>query len=155
MLFSLPAPWVRSAISVRRNLGLREGFGVAKPLAGSDEAVEPDGGAPDTEIGVLVGTIGYLSPEQLLGERPGVSWDLWALAVVAYEALTGALPFPVTPRDSWRRALLAGRHLPLGQHLPNPPASWQHFFARALAVDRSTRPCTAAEFLQELESALA
>ena len=74
-------------------------FGVAKPLAGSDEALEPDDGAADTEIGVLVGTIGYLSPEQLLGERPEVSWDLWALAVVAYEALTGALPFPVASRD--------------------------------------------------------
>ena len=55
-------------------------LGVAKPLAGSDEVLEPDAEAADTEIGVLVGTIGYLSPEQLLGERPEVSWDLWALA---------------------------------------------------------------------------
>ena len=130
-------------------------FGVAKPLAGSDEAGEPDAGAADTEIGVLVGTVGYISPEQLLGERPGISWDLWALAVVAYEALTGALPFPAASRDTWRRTVLAGRHTPLTKHLPDAPARWRDFFVRALAVEASVRPGSAAEFLRELESALA
>lgn len=130
-------------------------FGVAKPLSDSEGSAGADDGAAETELGVLVGTVGYLSPEQLLGERPQVSWDLWALAVVTYEALTGALPFPVASRDLWRQAVLAGRYTSLGAHLADPPARWQAFFSRALAVDRAARPASAAEFLRELDSAIA
>lgn len=130
-------------------------FGVAKPLPDSEGSAGADDGAAETELGVLVGTVGYLSPEQLLGERPQVSWDLWALAVVTYEALTGALPFPVASRDLWRQAVLAGRYTPLGAHLPDPPTRWQAFFRRALAADRAVRPASAAAFLHDLEAALA
>jgi serine/threonine protein kinase len=77
-------------------------FGVAKFLPVSDTERESESGA-ETESGVLVGTVGYMSPEQLLGERPGVSWDVWALAVTAYETLTGALPYPVSDRINWRQ----------------------------------------------------
>jgi len=38
---------------------------------------------------MLVGTLGYVSPEQLIGESPATSRDLWALAVVAYETIAG------------------------------------------------------------------
>ena len=127
-------------------------FGVAKPLPGNEDGVDVEGGTAATEVGVLVGTIGYLSPEQLLGDQPDVSWDLWALAVVAYEALTGALPFPVASRETWRRLVLAGRFTPLAEHLPDAPARWQAFFTRALALDRAQRPPSAAEFLRDLET---
>jgi serine/threonine-protein kinase len=127
-------------------------FGVAKPLAGV-ERLEP-GGAPDTEVGVLVGTVGYISPEQLLGDSPDVSWDVWALTVVAYESLTAVLPFPIESRAAWRQLVLSGRFRPLSEHLADPPAPWQDFFTRALAADRMARPATAAEFFRQLERAL-
>jgi serine/threonine-protein kinase len=104
---------------------------------------------------VLVGTVGYMSPEQLLGERPPVSWDLWTLAVVAYESVTGALPFPVDSTDTWRRSVLAGRCTPLSRYLADPPARWADFFERCFASDRARRPASAAEFLRDLERALA
>ena len=129
-------------------------FGVVKPLPGGDEEADPDGGTADTELGVLVGTVGYLSPEQLMGERPGVSWDLWALAVVAYESLTGAPPFPLVSTAEWRQAVLGGRFTPVEHHLPDAPIRCGAFFARALAVDRSARPVSAAEFAQAFEAAL-
>jgi tRNA A-37 threonylcarbamoyl transferase component Bud32 len=127
-------------------------FGVVKPLM-SAETAEP-GEPPETEVGVLVGTVGYMSPEQLLGDRPSISWDVWALTVVAYECLTAALPFPADSRESWRQLVLTGRHRPLGDHLGNPPAAWQGFFDRALTTDRSGRPVSAAEFFRQLERAL-
>jgi len=130
-------------------------FGVAKPLPGNEDVVDVEGGTAATEVGVLVGTIGYLSPEQLLGDQPDVSWDLWALAVVAYESLTGTLPFPVASRERWRQLVLAGRCTPLTEHLAGAPARWQAFFTGALALDRAQRPQSAAEFLRDLESALA
>ena len=91
----------------------------------------------------------------MLGERPDVSWDLWALAVVAYESLTGALPFPVVSRETWRQSVLAGRYAPLAEHLANPTPRMQQFFGRAFSVNRALRPRSAAEFLHDLESALA
>jgi serine/threonine-protein kinase len=128
-------------------------FGVVKPLV-HVEAAEP-GEPPETEVGVLVGTVGYMSPEQLLGDSPSVSWDIWALTIVAYESLTATLPFPVESRDAWRQLVLAGRHRPLSDHIARPPAAWQAFFDRALASDRADRAASAAEFLRQLERALA
>jgi len=129
-------------------------FGVAKFLDAS-EAVPESQNYAVTESGVLVGTPGYMSPEQLLGEKAAISWDVWALAVTAYEILTGALPFPVDDRVAWRQSVLAGSYTPLSEHLKDPPASWREFFARSLAVDRDRRPQSAAEFLHQLEHAFA
>jgi eukaryotic-like serine/threonine-protein kinase len=90
----------------------------------------------------------------LLGERPDVSWDLWALGVVAYETLSAALPFPVGSREAWRQSVLAGRYTPLGEHLASPPARLQQFFNCAFSVDRARRPRSASAFLHDLELAL-
>jgi serine/threonine protein kinase len=52
-----------------------------------------------------------MSPEQLRGESPARSWDLWALAVVAYEMLAGGYPFGEVTTLEWRSAVLGGRFL--------------------------------------------
>ena len=103
---------------------------------------------------MLVGTPGYMSPEQLLGEKAAISWDVWALAVTAYEILTGALPFPAEERVIWRQSVLAGRYTALSEYLKDAPASWREFFARSLAADRTIRPQSASEFFRDLEQAL-
>ena len=62
-------------------------FGIAKfvrPALGSTAL---------TATGIVVGTLRYMSPEQIRGGAPNPSWDLWALAVVAYETLAGRHPF--------------------------------------------------------------
>ena len=46
-----------------------------------------------TTGGALLGTPWYMAPEQLRGEDPDPSWDLWALAVMAFEMLSGSHPF--------------------------------------------------------------
>ena len=128
-------------------------FGVAKALPAPGES-GPSESEAFTDVGVLVGTVGYVSPEQLLGERPDASWDLWALAVVAYEAVTGALPFPVSSRTAWRQSVLDGRFTPLGEHIADAPAAWRDFFTGALAVERTRRPASAGVFFRQLEQAL-
>ena len=95
-----------------------------------------------------MGTPAYMSPEQLLGESPAVSWDLWALAVVAYETLSGATPFADSARD-WRRAILSGSFTPLNAHLTVSHAGWQTFFESCFAIDRSKRPGSVAEFFRQ------
>ena len=130
-------------------------FGIAKILASPGaEAGETLTGF-ETSAGIFMGTIGYLSPEQLLGEPAGVSWDLWALAVVAYETLAGRLPFEGATADEWRGAVLGGRFVPLGASLEGPPAAWEAFFESCFAPDRSKRPRSAGELLGGFERALA
>jgi serine/threonine-protein kinase len=126
-------------------------FGIAKFLPAHDGS-SPTRMTVATHTGILVGTPAYMSPEQLLGEDLDVGWDLWALSVVAYEILTGALPFAASRGDG-RKAALSGDFTPLREHLDNPPERWLSFFARCFAVDRAGRPQSAAEFLYHIEQA--
>ena len=57
------------------------------------------GSAPVTSTGMLLGTAGYLSPEQVAGSRATAKSDLYSLGVVAYECLSGAPPFA---GSSWK-----------------------------------------------------
>ena len=129
-------------------------FGIAKILASPGELAETLTGF-ETSSGILVGTFAYLSPEQLLGESPGVHWDLWALSVVAYETLAGRLPFESTSTDEFRNAVVAGSFKPLAASLKDAPARWQAFFADCFAQDRTKRPQTAADFFSRLKKTLA
>ena len=126
-------------------------FGIAKFLRSCDDAAATCTDF-ETGAGILVGTMAYMSPEQVAGESPDVPWDLWALAVVAYETLTGALPFAAASAGDWRRAVLSCSFTPLAEHLKDPPAQWQAFFAGCFSTNRAERPRSAQEFLRNLES---
>jgi serine/threonine-protein kinase len=126
-------------------------FGIAKYVSAS----APTQSVTATGAGQLVGTLLYMSPEQLRGEAAAASWDLWALAVVAYEMLAGAYPFAGESMAEWHAAVMGARFTPLARRLPSAPAGWEEFFQRALAVDPGARPGTAREFWLGLEGALA
>jgi serine/threonine-protein kinase len=115
-------------------------FGLAKFLAptGAESLVSHATGA-------LAGTPLYMAPGQINGEEPDPSWDLWALAVIAFEMLCGAHPFASLPGG------LTGAADPRFAHLPG---GVQPFFARALSLDRAARPESAALFLAQLQECL-
>lgn len=128
-------------------------FGVAKFLPEGGDSTLATETRDETRSGVLVGTIAYMSPEQLLGGALDPAWDLWALAVVAYQALTGELPFTGVGTDR-HNAVIAGRFTPLSGHLAESPERWQSFFGRCFSTDRGQRPASAAGLFEQLERAL-
>jgi eukaryotic-like serine/threonine-protein kinase len=107
-----------------------------------------------TQAGTVLGTAGYLSPEQARGEQATSASDRYALGVVAYELLTGHRPFE---RDSPTAEAAAHAHeeppraSAAGAGLP--PAV-DGVFTRALAKDPRERPATGGELVADLRSAL-
>ena len=125
-------------------------FGLAKSLAGDSEGET----AAATGAGVIVGTVHYMGPEQLHGLAADVSCDLWAISVMAYEMLAGALPFTGATAADYQSAVLSGRFTPIRTYLHEAPARVQTFFGNALALDPSRRPARASAFADDLERAL-
>ena len=107
-----------------------------------------------TATGAVVGTVGYMAPEQLRGGAPHTSWDLWALAVVAYEILSGGRPFAEASALDWLGAVAAGKWTRLADRRPELPSSLDTLFALAFALDPAERPTGALDFMNRLEQAL-
>jgi len=124
-------------------------FGIAKFLP-----IDSLGPTVDTAPGVLLGTLRYMSPEQWHGGEAHPSWDLWALAVVAYELLTGSYPFDGRSPADWFGAGPVAKFTPVSTNLPEAPQSWQELFERAFATEPTRRPQSAETFLSELQSTL-
>jgi Protein kinase domain len=103
------------------------------------------GAAPLTDTGHLVGTAGYLAPERAAGDHGRAASDLYSLGVVAYECLTGALPFSGGPLQ------MAVAHLdrPLPPLPPDVPADVAGLVGRLTAKDPEDRPATAGEVAEE------
>src|SRR4029077_7534039 len=88
-------------------------FGIAKVMRG--EGMDPN--APQlTATGQTLGTLEYMSPEQLMGKQLDGRSDVYALGVLAYELMTGRLPFP----DAVGPAALIAAQL---KKTPEPPSA--------------------------------
>ena len=112
-------------------------FGIAKqPRASDEESL--------TQANVVVGSLAYMSRDQLLSPREAApAFDTWAAAVVAYEALSGALPFPGRSFGQLLKVLLVGRFEPLSHF--GLDARLDAVFARTFASDPNARFATPRE----------
>jgi len=119
-------------------------FGIAS-AAGTDSL---------TMTGTVLGTAGYLSPEQAQGERATPASDRYSLAVVAFELLSGRRPFE---SDSITAEATAHVNAPvpsIAELCEGLPAELDTVFRRALAKDPERRFETASEFVSALRAAL-
>jgi eukaryotic-like serine/threonine-protein kinase len=108
-----------------------------------------------TMTGTVLGTAGYLSPEQAQGNRASAASDNYALAVVAFELLTGTRPFE---RESATAEAAAHVHetVPSAcEREPELPCEVDGVLAQALTKDPAGRYPTASDFVAELRDAFA
>ena len=107
-----------------------------------------------TATGTILGTAGYLSPEQAQGERAGPASDLYALAVVAYELLSGHRPFESESPTAEAVAHVNASVPSIADGRDDLPPALDGVFRRALAKDPAARYGSAAEFVSALRDAL-
>ena len=108
-----------------------------------------------TVAGTILGTAGYLAPEQASGGRSGPASDRYSLAVVAWELLTGERPFASESPTAEAAAHVNTPPPSICSVRPDLPCSeLDAVFARALAKDPAQRPASCAELASDLRHAL-
>jgi eukaryotic-like serine/threonine-protein kinase len=123
-------------------------FGIARALVPVDDASV-------SSSGLVIGTAAYLSPEQAIdGRRIDGRADIYALGCVAFELLTGEVPF-----DGLNSQVVIGRHLtepprPIRSVRPDVPAHVETAVHAAMAKKPSDRPSSAAKFVEMLTRTL-
>jgi tetratricopeptide (TPR) repeat protein len=106
-----------------------------------------------TVTGTVLGTAGYLAPEQARGEPTTPASDLYALAVVAFELLTGRRPYEGESPTAEAAAHVHAEIPAISEHGDFPPEA-DAVFERALAKDPADRYRSNGEFVRALREAL-
>jgi len=107
-----------------------------------------------TKTGTVIGTAGYLSPEQAQGDRASPASDRYALGIVAWELLTGSRPFEGDTAAAEAAAHVHADVPRISEARPDLPAELDAVFDRALAKDPGARYGSAAELVADLDAAL-
>jgi non-specific serine/threonine protein kinase len=131
-------------------------FGLAKlierPGAMTFETNAPSSFGFKTEPGTIIGTVSYMSPEQLRGWEVDACSDIFSLGVVFYEMIAGRRPFEGKTASDVMAAILMTEPPPLAHYLADTPRDLERIIGRMLAKDREQRSQTIGEILPELEN---
>jgi len=106
-----------------------------------------------TRTGEFVGTLDYIAPEQLKGERVDARSDVYALGCVLYEALTGSVPFPTDTDAAKLWAHMSDPPPSVAAARPDAPLEFEEVVRRALAKDPGERYPSAGDLGQAVLAA--
>src|SRR5262249_21433041 len=130
-------------------------FGIAKLSEKPSQPADPEVGTTtvlQTHPGLLVGTVHYMSPEQIRGQPTDARSDIWSLGVVLYEMLSGVPPFSGTTASDCIASVLKTEPPPLTSVTPDVAPELQSLVQKVLSKNRDERYQTAAEVLADLRS---
>ena len=107
--------------------------------------------APITSAGLVFGTLPYMAPEQLRGEKTDTRTDVFAFGALLHEMLTGSRPFVADSQAALIAALLEHDPRPVSELQPLAPASLDRIVRKCLAKDPQDRWQTALDLKSELQ----
>src|SRR5215813_5138221 len=129
-------------------------FGLAK-LAETPSSL-PAAEAPTKKVktasGVIIGTVGYMSPEQARGQQVDARTDIFSLGAVIYEMVAGRKPFAGDTQSDVLAAILKSNPPPLSYSQPDVPAELVRIVAKTLRKDREERYQVVKDLLLDLKS---
>jgi tRNA A-37 threonylcarbamoyl transferase component Bud32 len=123
-------------------------FGIAARRESADAAKEQK----LTQQGMVLGTPPYMSPEQFTGKALDARSDIYSLGVMAYEMLTGKLPFEADTPWQWATQHMTAQPTPFETAVPSlsVPSGMRDAIMKALSKDREQRQASARDFFAEL-----
>src|SRR4051812_38501311 len=126
-------------------------FGLAKPT--ERDAIDTEAATRkivSTNPGTIMGTVGYMSPEQALGKDVDARTDIWSLGCVLYEMVTGHQPFEGATTSHVIVSILEKEPPPLAAYAQDVPEALEWLVSEALTKDREERCQTAKELQSKL-----
>ena len=127
------------------------GAGTAPLLSAAQTISGPSPMSPLTTAGMIVGTILYMSPEQIEGKEADARADIFSFGAVLYEMATGKRPFEGKSQLSVASAILEKEPEPISTVNPVAPASLNYLVSTCLAKDREERIQTAHDVRLQLK----
>ncbi len=125
------------------DFGLAKQLGTSQDQTGSNEAT--------TRRNSLMGTLQYMSPEQLRGEPADHRSDIFAFGIVLYEMLTGVHPFRKPTVQAVMAAILHENHKPVRELVPGVSEGIESIISRLLAKPSESRAASMQDVLSEIE----
>ena len=125
-------------------------FGIAKIKRGSSMEEQPE----LTNAGQMIGTIDYMSPEQILGGQPDGRSDIFTLGILLFEMIAGRRPFAESTTPTSMLAALLTQVAPRLSTFSPVPHSLDNIVARCLARELTDRFATVTELADEVDRVL-
>src|SRR5271165_518106 len=132
-------------------------FGLAKVTLKADASADTLTAAADAEPqhltspGAMLGTVAYMSPEQVKGKELDARTDLFSFGALLYEMATGRMPFDGATSGEICSAILRDEPLPPSQLTPDVSPDLQSIIRKALEKDRNLRYQSAADLRSDLQ----
>ena len=130
-------------------------FGLAKlteSAAAQDQSAMPTAVAPPTEPGTVMGTAGYMSPQQASGQPVDFRSDQFSFGSILYEMATGKRAFQRKTGAETLAAIIRDEPEPLSQAAPKAPAPVRWIVERCLAKDPEERFASTKDLARDLKS---
>src|SRR5262249_30900191 len=105
----------------------------------------------DTDPGVVMGTVSYMSPEQARGVPVDARTDIFSFGVVMYEMIAGRVPFEGQSFGDVISGIISRRQVPLARYAPDVPPELERIVGKALAKDREDRYQSIKDMLIDLK----